>query len=288
MPDRDEPNLTEMWAVQEIVSASRAWQAQQEEFAQWFAAIMMPALVKIDDAASEMTALLVSAGIAMVDWLDQHLPDNWPREGHLNNAMVVLGEGIPLVFVPRLETVRAVLAANDYDDRMAVICKNRKAIVEDCREVLQRSVVHPVVTPQEPLVLESITLLDREFFAGAQSLAVVASDTLLHNLVRDQLKRRNRYGLIINRIKDSDFDDEVFELALALKPVFSFLAPWWPGDEVKGPLSRHQSVHGASAEHFSEANATLAVMLATSLLLGFSMGEHWIDANTEEVGGGLP
>jgi hypothetical protein len=121
------------------------------------------------------------------------------------------------------------------------------------------------------------------------SLAVVVCDTLLQtslirpSLIRPGSTRRDRYPLMIETVNDAHFDDELLDLALALRPVVSFLAEWRPSDHSKPKpkrLSRHLSVHGASPEHFSEGNATLAVMLATSLLIGLSEGENLIDANS--------
>jgi hypothetical protein len=88
---------------------------------------------------------------------------------------------------------------------------------------------------------------------------------------------------MVKTIEKSRFDDELLNVSLAFRPLLSFYATWTPGDPAPPPvrLSRHHTTHDASPDQLTERNATVAAMLATSLVLAVSDWNIWLTVNGE-------
>jgi hypothetical protein len=203
------------------------------------------------------------------------MPQNWPPPANgedLDEFLTVLHEGIPLAYIPERATVSELLEAPNYESRVKVLVNRNAEIIADCHVALDaHHSLHADVANLKPLLQEALSVLNLGHHASAQALAVCVSDTLLHRTLQTR-----RYRKIIKRIESADLDDAfytgVYRFELALRPVISFLDDWdsLSGDLPPDRLSRTATVHGASPEHLSGGNATIAVMLATSLLLGVS------------------
>jgi hypothetical protein len=59
---------------------------------------------------------------------------------------VLAEDGIPIVYVPRAEIVRAILEADDYDSRIKVLVTNRHDVADDCRAAINQKPLHPLVS----------------------------------------------------------------------------------------------------------------------------------------------
>jgi hypothetical protein len=212
----------------------------------------------------------VADAVRTFDYIYERLPLNWPA-GEAARFYAILDEGVPLVYIPRRETVLALMEASDYDDRMTVL-KDRKAeVIADCRSALDEQPLHASVENLSPLVAEALTCLESDQYASAQAQAVCVCDTMLHRYAKTR-----RYKKIIATIESTDLDGAYYQglyrFALALRPTVTFLAEWDSLSETPAPhrLSRHATVHGISPEHLTEGNAVIAIMLASSVLLGMS------------------
>lgn len=212
------------------------------------------------------------------------MPQNWPHPSNgenLDEFFAILDEGIPLAYVPRPTIVTELLEAPDYESRVGVLTSRTAEIIEDCRAALNAHPLHLDVANLRPLMEEVLSVLRLGYPASAQSLAVCISDALLHRTLQTR-----RYLKIIKRIESAGLDDVfytgVYRFELALRPVISFLNDWdsLSDDPPPDRLSRTATVHGTSPEHLSEGNAVIAVMLATSLLLGVSEWNHVSEKST--------
>jgi hypothetical protein len=258
-------NLDDIRIISELVERMHHVQKERDEVVRQFAESVLR-LRPTFDLVGEV--LHVAAGAA--SRVRENLPTNWPRDSKLNNAWHVLAEdGIPIVYVPRADIVGAILREDDYESRVRLLLTGRREVVDDCRTAINQQPLHPHISDVGILIQEAITLLEEKRFAGAQSLAANVCDTI----IRRTMPPRPKYPQMIKTIEESYFDDELLSVYLAFRPVLSFYAPWWPGDPTPPPtrFSRHRTSHDASPDHMSEPNATIAVMLATSLSLAVTM-----------------
>ncbi|MBB5161591.1 hypothetical protein [Mycobacterium sp. AZCC_0083] len=228
----------------------------------------------------ELIDQAIRAAAYMSTRLRESLPINWPRDGRLNGVWAVLTEdGLPLVYVPRAEIVQAVLDAENYADRVRVLVGRRDDVIDDCRTAINATQLHPSVADLGDFVREALTLLAERRFAGAQSLAANLCDTI----IRGTMPPRRPYSQMVKTIDESRLGDELLSVSLAFRPVLQFYVPWNPGDPPAARLRRHCTAHFVSPEQLTERNATIAVMLATSLLLAVSEWDSWAEGNEESI-----
>ena len=267
-------DMTTMFMV-----AERMQRAHQEA-----AAAMAPfidSLIEMKKQQDEWLDKFVEVALEAHRRLHEYLPANWPRNNLKNISAVLQEEGIPLAYVPRAETVRALLDAVDYESRMRVLANHRLSIVDDCRVAIGESALHPSVADLKSLINEAQAILATGYFAGAHCLAVNLCDTI----VRRTMEPNSKYKKIVDTIEESGFEDELFSVALAFRPVPSFYKFYKFGVETPPvQLSRHRTAHEISPEHTSEHNSIVAVMLATSLALAVSDWRKWLDDTDEEEG----
>jgi hypothetical protein len=202
--------------------------------------------------------------VTLLEGMRRKLPPNWSDDVDLEQALnVILEDGLPLVWVPRAETIVAVLAADDRVARVAVLVDALAVIAVDCDAVLEE-VDHPTLTGQVPLAKRAVAALREGHHEAAQALAVVVTETAVARALGRDYKKVKEQVL---------FDPDLvaftrLRLRAALAPIAPFYTAWWPGSGDPRPeaLSRHVSVHQADEEHYTVANALLAVMLASSVL----------------------
>lgn len=251
---------------------TQAQQPTEETVARWIGTF--DRLHETAQLLAEMVQVTTSVARRLLD----NLPTNWPRGSRLNNASHVLDDGIPIAYVPRAEIVGKILEEDDYEARATVVADNRLDIADDCRAAIDSRPPHYTVADLSGLIYEAATVLVERRFASAQSLAVNVAD----NIVRRTMDPKWKYGRIVSTIKDSHFDDELLPVSLAFQPALRFYAFWAFGSTPPPRLNRHCTAHGLSPEHATEANATVSVMLATSLLVAVTEWRNWIDAQNEQ------
>lgn len=232
----------------------------------------------------ELLAVTADAFAAMHEALAplrERMPQNWPPPPNgtdLGEFYQVLGEGIPLSFVPDREVVSALLKAPHYEARVAILVERTVEVISDCRVALDEHPPHSALQDVTPLVTEALEVLEAGHYASAQALAVCVIDTILLKALRTR-----RYWKLKEAIRSNDPEAAFFQgpscrFAFALQPGISFLEKWDPlnGERLPDHLSRHATIHGASTKHLTAGNAVISVLLATSLLLGVS---EWLGAS---------
>ena len=177
--------------------------------------------------------------------------------------MVVQNDGIPLVWVPRCDIIRELVAAVSYADRMELLVSRVGQVAEDCRSVLA-DVQHPLIIDQARLGGRAVEALVAGHFESAQALAVVATETAVAKVLGgnyEKVRRRVSFDFAKTRMSE-------LRLRLALAPIGQFYTSWHPDSDAAPPdsLSRHVSVHQADPTHDTKENAILAAMLVASVL----------------------
>lgn len=274
-----------------IASISRSLEKALNPLGQPMAAFSLPAMESLSQSLrgfrEAYIAPLQRIGDAFANqWkpfleaYQQRFPKNWP-EGFLDLDVareIIEGEGIPLVYVPRASVVAQLVAAADRNDRVQILLDNQVDVLEDCEAALGNA-FHESVCDQVPLVLEAIAVLRIEKHAAAQALAVVVADTLIGANIHDS-HQRARNGSALPDLETIHMS-EVLRVFLAVAPVSQFLFNWHP---TKNPnpepseLSRHVTVHQATARHLRPDNALIAVLLTTGLICAFSEMKQWLDS----------
>lgn len=193
-------------------------------------------------------------------------PPNWPTDLDISIVTEILNEdGIPLVWVPRLEIVKLLVEAPDRSSRIAILLDRVDDLIEDCRQVLA-GIDDPTLLEQLPLVIEAVDAFASGHQRPAHALAVVVTETVVKRAVA------GGYKAVAKKVL---FDPEAvpwhrLRLTASLAPIGPFFTDWFPswGTPPPDALSRHVSVHQAATSHYSPANAVVAMLLATSVLRG--------------------
>ena len=203
------------------------------------------------------------------DWYPPNWPTALPDPNQLN--LILNEEGIPLVWAPRLSIVQRLLNARDRAARMTVLLSCRNDIIEDCAELVDQ-LTHDRLINQHALALKVLSTYTAGHDEAAHALAVVVTDSAVKAIFT------GKYEQIPSKAK-IDIDETPYRslrLLAALAPIGRFYVEWRPGSGGPQPqaLSRHVSVHHPGPDHYSPANAILAVLLMASVLKGAQ--DYWV------------
>ena len=198
-------------------------------------------------------------------------PPNWPTDTPDFDVLneILNEDGIPLVWVPRAEIVEQLLSATDRAERISILTQQRDAVIIDCRETAS-ALGHERIASAKPLVLAAISALAGEHHEAAQALSVVVAESAL------KVALAKSYSKISHevRIDAREVGLRTLRYRAALAPVARFYTPYYAtAGEKPEALSRHVSVHFAEADHYTEENALLAVLLMTSVLR--ALDDYW-------------
>lgn len=199
---------------------------------------------------------------------DRALPPNWSTAGQVGPIVdVVTQDGLPLVWVPRAGIVTTVVHAADHAARVQILLAHQEEVLEDCDAVLD-DMAAITTAPARPgdlmLARQAVQALRQGLEAAAQALAAAVLESTITAQVTSSTKVKDRVRF--------DEDSELVELRLrvALAPLEPYFRSFTPGQtpEDRRPLgpNRHLTVHSATPEHLSPANALVSVMLLVSVL----------------------
>lgn len=214
------------------------------------------------------------------------LPPNW-RElstaGHRLAAVVELAkDGFPVCWVPRAEVIAALDAASP-DERLDVLAKHREDILDDCAAVLAETTADELVDLADAAG-EAVAVLRQGQYRSAQALASSVVDTALRLAIPPESARY--YPHVLEKIRQSR-GRKIRELrrSATFWPVIDALQPYWAhnGDPVPDSYNRHASAHAVGNIQYTEPNALIAVMLATSMLR--ELQEEYGEQADEDQGG---
>ena len=200
----------------------------------------------------------------MLERLRESLPPNWPDDIDLDKVItIVQDEGLPLVWVPRAEIVTELLAAPDRTARVEVLLTHPDELVDDCRGVLG-DVTHTSLSGQQPLAVKALEAFAAGHHEAAQALAVTVTETAVAYALG------SKYSEVKQKVL---FDPDLvryteMRLQAALAPIGPFYTTWYASSGTPAPvaLSRHVTVHQADQTHYTQANATVSILLASSAL----------------------
>jgi hypothetical protein len=239
------------------------------------------------EQALKARARVVPKPVLPTDFVDQmqqlrrqRLPQNWPASLSAKlwaARSIIEAEGIPLVYVPRADVVGMVFEAASREERVTILLAHQDEILDDCDGALTVD-LHSYVKGQVPLVRQAVASYRSGHVAASQALSVVVCDTLVRANVaaKHTTAKATAAGADLKQAIMAD----ILRVELALAPVVKLLTEWSPegGKPEPNELSRHVTVHHATDAHLREDNALVAVMLATSLIRGFSEMHEWFDA----------
>lgn len=196
-------------------------------------------------------------------WL-RHLPPNWSRKDRVGPTVdVVIGDELPLVWVPRADLVTAVVKAADRAARIEILLAHQHEVLQDCDAVLD-SIDQPTRPGDLQLTREAVQTLRAGHPAAAQALVAA----VLEATVTAQVTKPSTVRTRVRFDEDSELVELRLRVAIApLEPYFrSFEQDKTP--EALRPLgpNRHLTVHTATPEHLCPANALVSVMLLVSVL----------------------
>jgi hypothetical protein len=192
------------------------------------------------------------------------LPPNWDNKVRIRDARtLVQSDGLPIVWVPRADIILSLVHASDLNERKNTLLECLEKIVEDCNAVLN-DVNHQKLRDQALLARRAVDALASGHFEAAQALAVVVTETAVAKILG------RSYRDVTRKVVFDPAQTTVgkLRLRLALAPIAPFYAGWYPSSGAPPPegLSRHVSVHQADPSHYTRGNATVAVLLVSSVL----------------------
>ena len=183
-------------------------------------------------------------------------------------ASITFREGLPLCWIPRDESVAAILEADSPQERRRILLERRDDILDDCELAL--------ATSEHEWAAEcrsAIATLRCGHFGPAQSHA----SNIVDSIVQTFATVRPR-ALAVEKAR-RDFDEIPFQQVacyLTLRPLDRAFAQWWPNaaDPLPDHFARHPTTHAVGHSGlFAPVNALVAVMLAASLTVQFESDE---------------
>ncbi|MFE4255347.1 hypothetical protein ACFRU3_38915 [Streptomyces sp. NPDC056910] len=186
--------------------------------------------------------------------------------------MLLIDEGIPLMWVPGPKVVRALLDAPDAAARRRVIGQRWKGITNDCEGILE-GIDHPRLQDARGFGLDVVRALRDGHTNAAQALAA----NLLDSLMQRHFDKASRVQLTKNEFKTKgikfNLDDYKIRMALTFAPVWYAHARYFPtdGDPIPRVFGRHPSAHGVSRAQYTRTNAIYGLMLVVSVLKFFDL-----------------
>lgn len=250
---------------------------------------------QIDDADA---ASLASTDHALEVALSMSRPQNWRGTGASQALLkIARDEGLPLSWVPRAETIKALDSAEDATARLAVLTAHRNEIITDCQVLLDECVANEL-TDTVALASRAVDATKNGHPEAGMALAVALAEPLAVWASRPRVtgfdskkeqedweKLRNRRGakykhaqIEIDRLEPGDVGPWSFCYQVLIAPLPRFFTSYYPENgALPAGLSRHAVAHQPTLSHFSETNTLLSLMLVTSILRQM---QQWI----EEVG----
>lgn len=255
--------------------------APKIDYAAFFPKLELPDLTPFITRSLPSLPQFSPAFVATLERLRESLPPNWSSDIDLEKVTtVVQDDGLPLVWVPRAEIVTELLAAQDRAARVDVFLSHVDELVEDCRTVLS-AVSHESLSGQLPLAVKALDAYEAGHYEAAQALAVTVTETAVARALG------NKYAEVKQKVL---FDPDLMHftemrLRAALAPIGPFYTTWYASSGTPAPaaLSRHVTVHQADHQHYTRGNATVAVLLVTSVLRALQELQELAEASEEEA-----
>lgn len=213
---------------------------------------------------------------AGVDWsgiqqaFRRGVPPNWRDLGDdltLWPLVEIAEAGYPTAWVPRAAVLQELIDA-DERGRQAVFAARRVEIIEDCRACLDEVTSAELVDLTAKL-REALEVADAGHLVAAQALAASVFDTVLRQTIKPE-RINGYYKKAKQEIEERHENASLAELRWgvvhvpALVALDMFDGP--SGDPVPTIFNRHASAHAVGPEQYTEANAVIALALATSLV----------------------
>lgn len=209
-------------------------------------------------------------------------------DSDLDDVVEVLDDGIPLFWVPRARIARRLLLAESTSARKKVIGDEIPAILDDCRSILEQ------VTDQRFLYwadcLNEAADLVTSHPKAAQALATTTLDSQLYRI---QTELPHAYTVVTsgsNRSKSGHEDKARADLRQTLGPrgalALAAVRPLYVRHQPSAPkappkaLNKHASFHNVHPFQYSKRNATIAIMLGSSVLLYLS---RWFETELRDT-----
>ncbi|MFF2861450.1 hypothetical protein ACFVSX_16320, partial [Streptomyces rubiginosohelvolus] len=212
------------------------------------------------------------AGSTLWERLQELDPENW-REEQLRrlDMLPIMEEGIPLVWTPSVDVIRALLDAPDAPARRKVLEQQAAAVIEHCRTVLS-SIVRHDLRAEADLLHDCLDSISSGKHAAAQALASSVLDTVLRAMVRADPNLQDKRGhfhfkSLAAKLPKASPDTLVgqFRAYCIHTSIHKAYEPYH-GPPVPEEYNRHATAHAAGPTQITLANALAAVMLAVGLV----------------------
>jgi hypothetical protein len=202
------------------------------------------------------------------EFLRREGPDNWTELGESVNIFILLGlaeEGIPVTWVPGPVVLEA-LTTTDKSDRLSTLLSHRDDALDDCDSALGQPTTGPL-TEQASLLTQAVGAMRAGLFAAAQALAASVIDTVIRKAF---LQPQRRYYSAVQEKIENSYEAQLVDLRTAVTywPILPAFGEFYEnrGDPIPSDFNRHATAHTVGFTQYTEANALLAVLLATSVV----------------------
>lgn len=176
---------------------------------------------------------------------------------------LMIDEGLPIAWVPRMSIVRSVVAAETPQLRRAVYGRRWVAIVDDCEAMLNRT-TSSAVEPFKLQALKSISGLRSGHHELAQAFSAATLDTAVGYVFSTSPARSNATSVKHRGQLDERPVREFFAMAQLMGVHLQYRPS--NGDPVPRTFNRHASIHSVSKVQYSRLNSVLALAHLTSFL----------------------
>lgn len=259
-------------AVRAIGAAVEVSRERLEALTNTYAAAVQPLLEAGRSQIASLAPLFVDWAARASEMLKRAFPPNWVglEPDEIRFVIERVREtGFTLVWIPRIEIVRELLAANT-PDTATMLLAHRNEVLDDAGACLQE-VTDPDLAPTREVIEQAIAALRCGLSHPAQAAAAAAFTSEGHELFGTTQLRTIQEGM-----EESD-PEEAFLNELRLSVIYAAGAKAlkffsFDSEAPAGEFNRHATSHWISSEQWTEANALSAIMLATALLREM---EYW-------------
>jgi hypothetical protein len=210
--------------------------------------------------------------LTLTNGLERLDPENWRGEDLDRVAMLsVMEDGIPLVWTPDADVIKALTAEQEAAVRRKVLEQHAPAVTSHCLNVLD-AVKREDLAPQVGYLQDCLEILSAGTFAPAQALAANVFDTVLRAMVRADptllgKSKYFKYSEVTANLPKATLETTVGRFrAYCVHTCVHVACIDYYGPPVPPRHSRHATSHATGRTQYTVANALAAVMLAVGLL----------------------
>lgn len=203
-------------------------------------------------AAAAKSMAATTAALLPPEW------DGFSEDEFQLGIDLATGQGIATVRAPRQKIIRALFDAPE-DEALGVLMENRTDVLDDIEQAIEQ-IPAGVLADWPVLARKSLEAYRAGHEEASQALSAALLTTMIHEMEGRYLAKARR---TFEELEPDQVAMRKFRLAVILRAVATTISET-EGEEPQ--FHRHASIHHASLDQYSSANALSALLLISNLV----------------------